>query len=128
MLDTNAYSCLQRADPRIVPVVENADSVWLSAIVIGELEAGFKGGSRGPENLKLLAQFLEETWVEVAAVTRDTARYYGQIDSGLRKRGKPLPRNDIWIAANCLEHGCLLLTLDRHFDDIEFLPRAPLAD
>ena len=37
----------------------------------------------------------------------------------LKKRGKPIPSNDMWIAASAARHGLALFTFDDHFHEIE---------
>jgi tRNA(fMet)-specific endonuclease VapC len=54
----------------------------------------------------------------------ETARVYANVRQRLKAAGTPLPENDIWIAAICLQHGLTLLTLDRHFDRINGLALA----
>lgn len=52
-------------------------------------------------------------------LTQRTAEYYSQVYAGLRRKGRPLPTNDLWIAAATMEHACPLLTFDRRFRDVE---------
>ena len=74
------------------------------------------------ENREQLERFLSKPSVRLAAVTSETAWRYAEIDVHLVNRGKPIPRNDVWIAASAMEHGCTLLTLNPHFREIP-LPR-----
>ncbi|MEX2555724.1 MAG: type II toxin-antitoxin system VapC family toxin [Actinomycetota bacterium] len=122
MLDTSAYSHLRRGESRVVDAVAHADVVFLSATVLGELEAGFRVGSRHLDNRRALEDFLEEPYVRVLDVTRDVARRYGEVFAELRAAGTPVPSNDIWIAAAALTHDAYLLTFDEHFERIEGLP------
>lgn len=59
-------------------------------------------------------------------ITDETAQWFAEVKSGLRKRGKQIPINDVWIAASCLEHGAQLLSLDAHFDGVDGLRRVEL--
>ena len=88
---------------------------------MGELHSGFRAGNRLPENTAQLAQFLSKPSVRVLNVTQETALRYAEIDVYLRKRGRPIPRNDVWIAAVALEHGLQLLTLDGRFREVPML-------
>lgn len=63
--------------------------------------------------------------VRVLNLTEETALRYAEIDVFLRKKGRPIPRNDVLIAALALEHGLRLLTLDAHFAEIPMLLREP---
>jgi tRNA(fMet)-specific endonuclease VapC len=78
-------------------------------------------GNRWAENTAQLAQFLGRPSVRVLDVTEETALRYAEVDVYLRKKGRPVPRNDVWIAASALEHGLQLLTLDVHFREIPLL-------
>jgi predicted nucleic acid-binding protein len=88
---------------------------------LGELHSGFRQGNRRAENEAGLAQFLSRSSVRVLELTADTALHYAEIDHYLRKRGRPIPRNDVWIAASALEHGLELLTTNEHFREIPLL-------
>ena len=83
--------------------------------VLGELEAGFERGQHARDNQRVLADFLEEPFVTVMALTRHTVRHYARIFTALRRAGTPIPINDVWIAAATRECGGRLLTFDRHF-------------
>jgi predicted nucleic acid-binding protein len=54
------------------------------------------------------------------------AHEIAEVKQGLRRRGRPIPINDVWIAASCMEHGALILTLDAHFDAVDGLRRHEL--
>ena len=125
LLDTSAYSALQRGDARILAVLRRSQAVAIPVVVLGELHSGFRLGNRCPENEELLARFLSKPSVRVLNVTEGTALRYAEIDVFLRKKGRPIPRNDVWIAALALEHGMHLLTLDVHFEEIPMLLREP---
>jgi tRNA(fMet)-specific endonuclease VapC len=115
MLDTNAYSALLKGDFRVGAALRAADEILLPPFVIGELEAGFRNGMRYEENLSILIRFMDKPGVREVAAGRETARLYGIVKDDLKRAGRPIPANDIWIAASCIEHGCALLTYDRHF-------------
>ncbi len=121
LLDTSAYSALNRGHQAILNVLRRSETVCLSAVVLGELYSGFRAGNRWAENTAQLAQFLSKPSVRVVNVTEETALRYAEVDVYLRKNGRPIPRNDVWIAAAALEHGLQLLTLDIHFRQIPLL-------
>ena len=85
----------------------------MSSISIGELLSGFKGGARERENRDELAEFLDTPRVSIYRVSEDTAEFYAEILNGLRSAGTPIPTNDIWIAAQAMEHGLRLVSMDR---------------
>ena len=90
----------------------------MSIFVLGELFAGFKGGTREENNMLALSRFLDKQSVHVLDATRETAAIFGTLKSGLQKAGTPLPVNDIWIAAHTVETGAVLVTYDSHFSRI----------
>ncbi len=122
LLDTNAYSALLRGRFEVVDRVRKAESVLISSIVAGELMFGFRNGNRIEENLERFEAFLNNRFVDWVPVTLTTADRFSRIATVLRKKGRPLPTNDIWIAAHTLETGADLLSYDRHFEAIEGLP------
>lgn len=116
-LDTNAYSDWIRRGLWGEPISQ-ATRVWLPSVVIGELYRGFYSGNRFGENEAHLRSLLEQANVGVIELGFDVARVYGELLHYLRQQGTSIPVNDIWIAAACVEHGCTLLTSDKHFDKL----------
>ena len=121
LIDTNAYSAFMLGTADVVDVMAHADKLYLSSTVLGELLAGFAAGTREPQNRAGLAQFLDSARVEVLPVTALTADSYALVYAGLRRKGQPMPSNDLWIAASALEHGAALLTRDAHFLQVDGL-------
>ena len=121
LLDTNAYAAFKRGDPAVVAILRHAPTLLLSATVLGELLGGFAAGRKESVNRAELAQFIGTPRVRVVSVTAATADLYGLIYAALRRKGRPIPTNDLWIAASSLEHGAALLSLDAHFQAIEGL-------
>ena len=115
-LDTSGYSAFKRGHEGAIDAVQRAGEIVLPAVVVGELLAGFRMGSRDRINRRELDAFLESPRVRVAALGAETAQRYAEIVSYLRERGAPIPTNDIWIAACAMEWGLRLLTSDAHFD------------
>lgn len=93
----------------------------MSAVVVGELLYGFRNGSRFEQNLAKLKGFLTQPAVELLPVTWVTADRFGLISTALRGKGRPIPTNDIWIAAHAMETGADLVSSDRHFGEIDGL-------
>ena len=83
--------------------------------MLGELDAGFRLGSRYRENTRALEEFLEQAYVQVDPITADVARRYGETFERLKRAGTPIPTNDIWIAAATFDRGAHLVTFDRDF-------------
>jgi len=121
LLDTSAYSALHRGRQGILEVMRRSETVAVPAVVLGELYSGFRAGIRWAENTEQLARFLSKPTVRVLNVTEETALRYAEVDVYLRKQGRPIPRNDVWIAAVALEYGLQLLTLDVRFREVPLL-------
>jgi tRNA(fMet)-specific endonuclease VapC len=121
LLDTNAYTGLMRGDGLVVSKVQKAERILLSSVVAGELLYGFRNGTRYEENRAQLDTFLANRFVVFLPVTLVTAERFGLIASALKRKGTPIPSNDIWIAAHALETGADLLSFDDHFSHIEGL-------
>lgn len=119
LLDTNAYAAMRRGDSALRSIVARSERVLMSAIAVGELMSGFRSGSRFAANLALLEQFLESPFVSFLPVTLTTADRFGRVAAALRAKGRPLPTNDIWIAAHAMESGADLISFDSHFAEID---------
>ena len=118
LLDTNAYTGYLTGDKQVLEFLAEADIVYLSVFVAGELYAGFRGGRKYRENIIILDTFVNKPRVEFLNANRTTADIFGQIKETLKVAGTPLPINDIWIAAHAIETGSVLLTYDKHFAKI----------
>ena len=128
LLDSNAYSHLKRGHGRVAEIVRAAQEILLSTVVIGELLYGFRQGSRLDRNLRELQAFIDNPYVTVVPVGFTTADRYARIAAALRAKGRPIPSNDIWIAAHALETGADLVSADRHFGHIDGLAWMPVED
>lgn len=123
LIDTNAYVALLAGDEEIAAELSGADAVLVSPVVIGELLDGFLGGSRERENRAVLRRFLAKPRTVTVPISADSAEWFALIKRQLRAKGRPIPMNDVWIAASAMEHGARLLSKDAHFDAIEGLAR-----
>ncbi len=121
LLDTNAYVAFKSGDPNTIDVVRLASELRLSVVVVGELLAGFAVGSREATNREQLARFLDSPRADVLALTSETASFYATVFASLKAKGRPIPTNDLWIAASALEHGLALVSHDAHFREIDGL-------
>lgn len=117
-LDTNAYSAYLLGNKKVLNALIKADIVYMSTIMIGELYAGFYGGSKFEKNKEYLESFLKKSTVTILEVTLTTAETFGRIKNNLKEIGSPLPLNDIWIAAHAIETNSELITFDTHFKKI----------
>ena len=118
LLDTNAYSALLRGHAGVAERVRRAEEVLVSTVVAGELMFGFRNGTRYEANRRELDEFLANPYVKLLPVTLVTAERFGRIAAGLRRKGRPLPSSDIWVAAHAMESGAELLSFDHHFEEV----------
>ncbi|AEJ18724.1 type II toxin-antitoxin system VapC family toxin [Gracilinema caldarium] len=121
LLDTNAYSEFMSGNALVFDYIVEAEEIFLSTVMIGELFAGFKGGKKYTQNIAYLKSFINKDGVKIINVTFETAEIFGEIKSDLTKKGKMIPLNDIWIAAHTIETGAKLITFDAHFKHINGL-------
>lgn len=121
LIDTNFYVAFKRQQTPAVDRLRQAEYIGVSTVVLGELLAGFRCGSREKENRRELDQFLDSPRVEVLGIDEETAEFYAGVFRVLRDRGRPIPSNDLWIAASALRHGLALATMDGHFKEIDGL-------
>lgn len=121
-LDTNAYSSLQLgAVPILKGVVDQADQIILPFIVDAELKAGFHKGQKKDDNYTKLQKFKDLDIVLLLWADELTNELYARIWSDLAKAGKPIPTNDVWIAAICVQYQLSLASNDGHFNNIPLL-------
>lgn len=119
LLDTNIIIALFASDASVMQSLAQADEVFIPSIALGELHYGARKSGRSQENLGRIEELVtNSTIVECDA---DTARQYGDVKNRLRLKGRPLPENDIWIAALALQYGLTLVTRDAHFQEVENL-------
>ena len=121
LLDTSAYTALLTGDQDVFVRLGAAETVFMSIIVLGELYAGFRAGSKERQNRDRLASFLDKPSIKILSATQDTAEIFGVVKDGLRRAGTPIPINDVWIAAQALEAGAQLVTYNAHFSKVKGL-------
>jgi len=115
LLDTNAYVSYLAGDHAVLDALGEAEIIYLSIFVLGELYAGFRGGSREIENCRILGRFIRKPSVSVLEAGNETAEIFGKVKNDLKVAGTPLPINDVWIAAHAIETGSVIVTYDTHF-------------
>lgn len=117
-LDTSAYIRFLRGDADAVGVIDAARWIGFPTIALGELYTGFSLVASHERDAARLRDFLAHPVVETIPVDDEVAHEYGQLVAGLRRIGKPLPTNDIWIAACAARTSSVVLTCDSHFEQI----------
>lgn len=119
ILDTNVVIALIEGDSAVASQVRDCREVFIPSIVLGELYYGAFRSSRVKENIDRIEALMKER--VIIGCDHQTAERYGMIKSELRMKGRPLPENDIWIAAIAMQHNVMLASRDQHFREIEGL-------
>jgi len=118
LIDTNAYVSFKKNNADAVNTFKQTEYIGINIVVLGELLSGFKGGSKESTNRKELEQFLDSPRVNLLMLDEETAEFYARVYWDLKKRGKPIPTNDLWVAASAMRYGLALFTYDEHFANI----------
>ena len=121
VLDTNVLIAFLQKPEDFSERFTGYDLILLPPVVLGEFRAGLFDTKSGRENRKAVDAFLQNPGVKVCPMTDNTSLVYAQIFQTLRKAGKPIPTNDIWIAAAAQENGAALATDDGHFKAVPLL-------
>lgn len=118
-LDTNAAIALLNGEERLIVKIRHQARVYLPLPVVGELLFGALNSQRAEANLARIRELFERS--TILAMGAETASQYAQTRLALKRQGRPIPENDVWIAALCIQHQLPLITNDRHFERIEGL-------
>ena len=118
LIDTNIYTSALKGDYETITVLQRANKIIICTITLGELLSGFKAGNKEKKNREELAEFLDTPRVQIYGIDENTAEFYSEVLNNLKKKGKPIPTNDIWIAAVAFQYGLNLFTKDNHFKHI----------
>ncbi|HZS49019.1 MAG TPA: type II toxin-antitoxin system VapC family toxin [Blastocatellia bacterium] len=119
LLDTNIVIAIFGAESSVLENLKDAIEVFVPSIVIGELYYGAYKSTRVAENILRTEEFASKNTILICDTS--TAQQYGRIKNVLRANGRPLPENDIWIAAIAEQHRLTLATRDAHFQEIATL-------
>jgi tRNA(fMet)-specific endonuclease VapC len=119
LLDTNIVIAFFAQEPDVLREMQAVSQFFIPTIVLGELYFGAEKSNRAPQNIKRIDELAQS--VAILGCDVETARQYGEIKYQLRQRGRPLPENDVWIAALTLQHNLTLVTRDAHFQEVQDL-------
>ncbi len=122
-IDTNRYTDFCKNDESIVHAVRLAREIVLPFVTLAELRAGFACGTRTKGNASVLTRFINRPRVRLLYPDEGTTHQYANLFRQLRQQGTPIPTNDLWIAALCVQHDLLLASRDIHFDKLPQIPR-----
>ena len=119
LLDTNIIIALFARDSAVENRLTSTDEVFVPTVALGELFFGAHKSSKVEENLQRIRDFAASN--VVLTCNLETAHHYGRTKNTLREIGRPIPENDIWIAAIALQNQLTVVTRDAHFSEIPSL-------
>jgi tRNA(fMet)-specific endonuclease VapC len=119
LLDTNVAVAVLNGTLDLSSHRETGVELYLNATVVGELCFGAEKSERVEQNLAAIDRLI--ALCPVIPCDETTARHYARLRNRLRGQGRPIPENDLWIAATASEHGLVLLTRDEHFEQVQGL-------
>jgi len=120
LLDTNIISAWLKGDKAIADFIDSRKRIFIPVIVIGEMHYGAQYSTDVKKNSNNIQKVTNH--YEILYVDHYTALVYGEIKAELRKKGRPIPENDIWISAIAKQHNLTLITRDAHFSEVVGLP------
>ena len=118
LLDTNIIIAMFSDEGAIQAKILN-DDVFVAATVIGELRFGAQNSAKVAENHRRIDWLVQQT--TILPCDLETAWWYGIIRDRMQRKGRPIPNNDIWIAAIAIQHDLVLVTRDSHFEEVDTL-------
>jgi tRNA(fMet)-specific endonuclease VapC len=113
-LDTSVIVHFFRNNEKVIQIIKNLDEIYISSIAAGELYYGAYASSNPKKHIDQIQSFLSDCNIIQLDIT--TSVIYGQLKSDLKRKGTPIPENDIWIAAASVEFNIPLFTTDKHFE------------
>lgn len=123
LLDTNVVIELLSGKEEVLDRLSEYDELLLSMVVVGELYYGAENSGRKTHHLQLIDAFLEQC--TLLPVDQKVSERYASLKMSLKRKGKPIPENDIWIAATALAHDLELLSSDAHFQELDIRVKPP---
>lgn len=121
ILDTNAVSAMAAKDASIMEVISPVPTLRLPFVVYAEFRYGLLGSNRPEAGLRLLEHLANR--FPLLLPERETLEEYARIKDQLKRSGRRIPENDIWIAALARQHAMPILSRDHHFDFVPDIKR-----
>jgi tRNA(fMet)-specific endonuclease VapC len=121
IVDTNALSAAAAGDPEMISILARADQMAIPVIVLGEYRYGIAQSRNRTSYESWLTGLLQDCFV--LDITAPTTQHYAEVVLELKRKGKPIPTNDLWIAALCRQHSLPLLSPDLYFDSVAGIKR-----
>lgn len=116
VLDTNIVIAMFAGNPSVFDSLKRFSKLFVPVPVLGELYHGAENSSRVTENIKRVDQFTHS--VNTLSCDITTAREYARLKHQLWSKGKPIPENDLWIAAIAAQHNMTVVTREKHFQSV----------
>ncbi len=117
LLDTNIVIGLFNGEQNIINLLKKLKNIFILSIVVGELFYGAFKSANQNQNIDKLKSFIDK--VSIIYCDEETAYEYGKIKYQLKKMGRPVPENDLWIASIASQYNLTLITYDNHFKEID---------
>jgi predicted nucleic acid-binding protein len=121
IVDTNALSAVADGEAPVMELVGGAERVAVPVIVLGEYRLGIAQSRHRTTYESWLREWIAA--MTVREIDDGTTHSYSAIGLELKKKSKPIPTSDLWIAALCRQHSLPLVRRDRHFDFVAGLRR-----
>ncbi len=117
LLDTNIITAWLKGEKSVADKIDKAKEIHIPIIAIGELYYGALYSTRIEKNISDIKRIT--SYYNVLLIDEAVSLIYGNIKAALRKKGKPIPENDIWIAAIAQHYKLAIVTRDKHFKEID---------
>ena len=118
-IDSNIAIDIFNKNQLTIEKISEYDTLYLPVTVCGEILYGARNSEKKSFNVRRVNKFIADC--KELRISNSTADEYSKIKFSLKQKGKPIPENDIWIAAICKENKLPLITKDKHFENIEGL-------
>lgn len=119
LFDTNIIIAFLNNDSKIVDLFSGSSVINVSPITVGEMFYGARNSQNSLKNLGIYKEFF--SYCNILSITDKTALHYSEIKINLKRIGKPIPENDLWIAANAIENSFTIVTRDKHLLATDFI-------
>ena len=119
LIDTNIIIRFFKGETELFSLFDDLENLYISSISVGELMYGAELSAKKEFNRDIYFCFCEQ--MKVLYPDLEISKNYGKVKASLKAKGKPIPENDIWIAATCLAADLTLVTADSDFSWIDGL-------
>jgi tRNA(fMet)-specific endonuclease VapC len=116
LLDTNIISAWLEDEKALADKIDNATGIFIPIIAVGEMYYGAQYSTKVDLNINNIARAISH--YPVLTIDENTCKHYGIVKASLRRKGKPIPENDIWISALGLQYNLTVVTRDNHFKEV----------